>query len=141
MEAGLQNLDAILLLGYHGKLIKLAGGIFHTHHHLADARQEILTAHCANQGLSIQHIQHIFQQETTEAGLAYLRDLDATSGERWVQRVYGAITGAIERRSQFYIRTHSEQTLQVGTALFDRSRTLLCGQSDRFNSPGAIAGR
>ena len=28
--------------GYHGKLIKLAGGIFHTHNHLADGRIEIL---------------------------------------------------------------------------------------------------
>ena len=34
----------LLLLGYHGKLIKLAGGIFHTHHHLADGRLEVLVA-------------------------------------------------------------------------------------------------
>ena len=32
----------MILFGYHGKLIKLAGGIFHTHNHLADARIEIL---------------------------------------------------------------------------------------------------
>ena len=32
------------LLEYHGKLIKLAGGIFHTHHHLADGRLDVLTA-------------------------------------------------------------------------------------------------
>ena len=40
-EAGVRDL---LLLGYHGKLIKLAGGIFHTHHHLADGRLEVLVA-------------------------------------------------------------------------------------------------
>ncbi|HEY9667567.1 MAG TPA: cobalt-precorrin-5B (C(1))-methyltransferase CbiD, partial [Coleofasciculaceae cyanobacterium] len=51
VEAGLQQVPAILLFGYHGKLIKLAGGIFHTHHHLADGRLEILTAHCANLGV------------------------------------------------------------------------------------------
>ncbi len=124
VEAALQNLSSILLLGYHGKLIKLAGGIFHTHHHLADARQEILTAHCANLGLPLGDIQHIFNQETTEAGLAHLRYLDATAKEQWVQRVYGAITEAIDRRSQTYIRTHSDRVLQVGTALFDRDRTL-----------------
>jgi len=30
VEAGIQGVKAILLFGYHGKLIKLAGGIFHT---------------------------------------------------------------------------------------------------------------
>ncbi|HEY9859497.1 MAG TPA: cobalt-precorrin-5B (C(1))-methyltransferase CbiD, partial [Candidatus Obscuribacterales bacterium] len=48
VEAGLAGVKAVLLFGYHGKLIKLAGGIFHTHHHVADGRLEILTAHCAN---------------------------------------------------------------------------------------------
>lgn len=38
------KVKSIILLGYHGKLIKLAGNIFHTHHHLADGRLEILTA-------------------------------------------------------------------------------------------------
>jgi len=28
VEAGIQGVKAILLFGYHGKLIKLAGGIF-----------------------------------------------------------------------------------------------------------------
>ena len=124
VEAGQYNLSAVLLLGYHGKLIKLAGGIFHTHHHLADARQEILTAHGAQLGLPHPDLHHLFHCQTTEAGLAYLRDLDAQFGEQWVQRVYGSITAAIDRRSQAYIRTHSDRTLQVGSALFDRSRTL-----------------
>ena len=31
-----QGVQRLLLFGYHGKLLKLAGGIFHTHHHLAD---------------------------------------------------------------------------------------------------------
>ena len=124
IEAALQHLTSILLLGYHGKLIKLAGGIFHTHHHLADARQEILTAHCARLGLPPQDIQHIFTQETTEAGLSHLRHLDAASGKQWVKQVYGAITEAIDLRSQTYIRIHSDRHLRVGTALFDRSRTL-----------------
>ena len=47
-EAGVARL---LLFGYQGKLIKLAGGIFHTHHHLADGRAEVLTALAALEGL------------------------------------------------------------------------------------------
>lgn len=49
-EAGVRRL---LLLGYQGKLIKLAGGIFHTHHHLADGRAEVLTALAALAGLGV----------------------------------------------------------------------------------------
>ena len=36
VTAGAAKAKSILLFGYHGKLIKLAGGIFHTHNHLAD---------------------------------------------------------------------------------------------------------
>ena len=42
VQAATQKVKKIILLGYYGKLIKLAGGIFHTHNHLADARIEIL---------------------------------------------------------------------------------------------------
>ncbi|WP_171816381.1 hypothetical protein [cyanobacterium endosymbiont of Epithemia turgida] len=38
VTAGVQKLVSLVLFGYHGKLIKLAGGIFHTHHHLVDRR-------------------------------------------------------------------------------------------------------
>ena len=42
VDAAIKNVKTVILFGYHGKLIKLAGGIFHTHNHLADARIEIL---------------------------------------------------------------------------------------------------
>ncbi len=45
-----QGVQRLLLFGYHGKLLKLAGGIFHTHHHLADGRAEVLTALAALEG-------------------------------------------------------------------------------------------
>lgn len=123
VEAGNQGVNSLLLLGYHGKLIKLAGGIFHTHHYLADARQEILTAHCANLGLPHTDLQHIFASSTTEAGLEYLRQLDMAVGSHWVEQVYGAISDHIDRRSQTYIQTHCDRKVKVGCLLFDRSRT------------------
>ena len=36
VEAGLRGAESVSLLGYHGKLIKLAGGIFNTSSHVAD---------------------------------------------------------------------------------------------------------
>ncbi|MBE9125708.1 MULTISPECIES: cobalt-precorrin-5B (C(1))-methyltransferase CbiD [unclassified Coleofasciculus] len=125
VTAGLQHVPAILLFGYHGKLIKLAGGIFHTHHHLADGRLEILTAHCAQVGLPTSVLQVIFTSPTTEVALQYLRQLDIAEGSNWVEQVYGAIAFAIDQRSQDYIRKHSEQSVQVGSVLFDRDRQIV----------------
>jgi cobalt-precorrin-5B (C1)-methyltransferase len=125
VEAALQLVKEILLFGYHGKLIKLAGGIFHTHHYVADGRLEILTAHCATAGLSTIDLQTIFASKTTEAGLQYLKNLDATSGSGWVEQVYGTIATKIDQRTQTYIHAHSERNVCVGTVLFDRDRKIL----------------
>lgn len=123
-EAGIQGVQSILLLGYHGKLMKLAGGIFHTHHHVADGRQEILTAHGVAVGLPTPELQQLLQCASAEDGLAYLRQLEQQTGQLWADRVYQSIANAIETRSQHYIYTHSERQVQVGCALFDRDRQL-----------------
>ncbi|MDV2995796.1 MAG: Cobalt-precorrin-5B C(1)-methyltransferase [Chroococcidiopsis sp. SAG 2025] len=125
VEAGLQGVKEILLFGYHGKLLKLAGGIFHTHHHLADGRREILTAHCANLGLPTPVLQAIFACPTAEAALKYLRELDVRENSDWVSRVYETIALEIDRRSQEYIYNHSDRQVSVGTVLFDRDRQIL----------------
>lgn len=134
VEAGLQGVKAILLFGYHGKLMKLAGGIFHTHHHLADGRLEILTAHCADQGLPTPVLKSVLASPTAEAALKYLRNLDATNGSDWVSQVYGAIASAIDQRSQHYIFSHSEGVVAqasrpgnptIGSILFDRDRQII----------------
>lgn len=125
VEAGIQGVKAILLFGYHGKLIKLAGGIFHTHHHLADGRLEILTAHCAQLGLPTPMLKAVFACSTAEAALNYLRDLDDTTGSDWVNQLYSAVTEAIDQRSQKYIFDHSEHRVTVGSILFDRDRQII----------------
>lgn len=125
VTAGLQQVPEILLFGYHGKLIKLAGGIFHTHHHLADGRLEILTAHCAQLGLPTPVLQKVFASATTEAALKYLRQLDASHGSNWVEQIYSAIASTIDVRCQDYIRKHSQQEVRVGSVLFDRDRQII----------------
>jgi cobalt-precorrin-5B (C1)-methyltransferase len=125
VAAAMQGVRSIILFGYHGKLIKLAGGIFHTHHHLADGRLEILTAHCSQMGLPTPILQQIFTSSTAEAALKLLKELDEKEGSDWVERVYGAIAQTIDRRSQEYIRKHTEKDVQVGSVLFDRERSIL----------------
>jgi cobalt-precorrin-5B (C1)-methyltransferase len=124
VAAGLQGVREILLFGYHGKLLKLAGGIFHTHHHLADGRLEILTAHAACLGLPAPTLQEIFASPTAEAALQELRSVDAAAGSDWVGQIYGAIAENIDRRSQVYIHQHAEREVTIGCVLFDRDRTL-----------------
>lgn len=125
VEAGIQGVRSILLFGYHGKLIKLAGNIFHTHHHVADARLEILTSHCAIAGLPTADLQALFASPTTEDALQYLRHLETTTTYTWVEQVYGTIAAAIDRRAHDYILAHSGCLVTVGAVLFDRRRQIV----------------
>ncbi|MBE9059382.1 cobalt-precorrin-5B (C(1))-methyltransferase CbiD [cf. Phormidesmis sp. LEGE 11477] len=125
VEAGELGVRSILLFGYHGKLVKLAGGIFHTHHHVADARQEIMAACCVQAGLETTVAQQVLASATTEAALEILKSLDRSSGENWVEQVYGVIAKRIDQRSHAYIKTHTEQSVQVGSILFDRQRQIV----------------
>ena len=126
VEAAIQGIQAILLFGHHGKLIKLAGGIFHTHHHLADGRLDILTAQCAVLGVPTSELPILFNSPTTEVALQHLRTLDKKTGSQWVETVYGAIAQRIDQRVQDYIYTHSQQRVTVGTVLFGRDRQVIC---------------
>ncbi len=137
VEAGMQGVRSLLLFGYHGKLLKLAGGIFHTHHHVADARQEILTAHCVRAGLPTADLQAILASATAEDGLRYLRQLDPHS-DRWVNTVYSSLANTIDQRSQAYIQTHSTVEVTVGTVLFDRQRKIIIASKTGENLLKAV---
>lgn len=125
VTAGIKLVQRILLFGYHGKLIKLAGGIFHTHHHLADGRLEILTAHCAKLGLPTAVLRKVLASPTTEAALSYLCKLDTDDGSNWVNQIYLSVASSIDIRCQGYIRKHAEQEVHVGSVLFDRNRKII----------------
>ena len=70
-------------------------------------------------------LQEIFASKTAEDALQYLQELDAKSEIDRVNLVYLAIAQAIDDRSQAYIRTHSQQTVCVGSILFDRDRQII----------------
>ena len=125
VEAGFQGVERVLLFGYHGKLIKLAAGIFHSHHHVADGRREVLTSFGAIAGLPPATLQALFDSPTAEAALTLLKALEAETGKDWVQAVYGAIAQEIDRRAADYIRIHTEATVSVGSVLFDRDRQVI----------------
>lgn len=125
VTAGILKLDSITLFGYHGKLIKLAGGIFHTHHHLADGRLEILTAHAAKLGIETAILKQLFNSPTTESALQLLRKLDQENSTNLVDIIYTSIAQKIVEKSEDYILKYSEQKVKVNVTLFDGDRQII----------------
>ena len=114
-EAGVQRL---LLFGYQGKLIKLAGGIFHTHHHLADGRAEVLTALAALEGLGGEALTALHGAPTVEAGLSQLAEQQPERAARLRLRM----AAAVEERSRAYLARYGHTHTAVGAVLFNRAR-------------------
>ena len=125
VEAGQLGVAGVLLLGYHGKLVKLAGGIFHTHHHVADGRQEILAAHCIAEDVPPAVLKAVLQAKTVEAGLQILRAYD---GDKALA-VFAAISTSIDERAAAYVKDHTGHPLPVGCILFDRRRQIVATSS------------
>lgn len=120
VAAGQGGVSRLLLFGYQGKLLKLAGGIFHTHHHLADGRAEVLTALAALEGLSGPLLEALHRAPTVEA--AFLQ-LDSTDPEL-AARLRTRLARTIEERVAQYLERHRAGGVAVGAALFDRGRRL-----------------
>ncbi|MFN4865960.1 MAG: cobalt-precorrin-5B (C(1))-methyltransferase CbiD [Cyanobium sp.] len=114
-EAGVRRL---LLFGYQGKLVKLAGGIFHTHHHLADGRAEVLTALAALEGLAGADLEALHGAATVDQAMAQL----SRHQPALASRLQGRIAAAIERRSSAYLERHGAAAMAVGAVLFARDR-------------------
>jgi len=62
----------ITIFGHPGKLVKLAAGIFNTHHKMGDARMEIIAAYAGAAGADTELIKAILQSNTTEETIKFL---------------------------------------------------------------------
>jgi cobalt-precorrin-5B (C1)-methyltransferase len=120
VAASERGVRRLLLFGYQGKLLKLAGGIFHTHHHLADGRAAVLTAYAALEGLSGEPLAALHDASTVEAALAALE----TAEPELACRLRRRLAAAIENRSAAYLQRHGAPAMAVGAALFDRGRRI-----------------
>ena len=116
---------SIIILGYHGKLIKLAGNIFHTHHQLADARLEIFTGISAYLGLPSGVCHRIFEAKTVEDALLLLKQFDRDHNTAWQEKIYQFIADRIEANCRRYISNHVDSIPEIGAILFDRRRQII----------------
>lgn len=105
-EAAYRKVEKVILLGHIGKLIKVAGGIFHTHNRIADARMEVLVAHAALQGISLDKLTRLSEFPTTEGAAIEL----ISWGE---QSIIHKIAALVSKRAM----EHVQGRLKVGTVL------------------------
>lgn len=119
VEAGLREAQSVLLIGYHGKLIKLAGGIFNTSSHLADAKLEIIAATVALVSHDIEVVQTILSLKTADAAHHYLVEQGLS------EIVFKTLAQKISAKAQGYIQKYADTSVKVGTILFDRKGQIM----------------
>ena len=110
----------LLLLGYHGKLVKLAGGIFHTHHHLADGRLEVLTALAVAEEIPLHLIKKISQAVSVQSALLSVESIDPALAKN----LWNRLAAVVEQRSTAYLGSYGAWSVEIGAALFDRQRRM-----------------
>ena len=118
--AATKNVKEILLIGYHGKIIKLAGGIFHTHNHLADARIEILIYLSIKSKLPIKLIKQLSNSSTLDEALSIME----VSSPQMVNNLFNQIAIEAEKRTFNYIQRYLVSNMKIGVAMFDRNRKI-----------------
>ena len=120
VAAAENGVKKLLLFGYHGKLIKLSGGVFHTHHHLADGRIEILTSLAFREGISFDLIEIISKSTSVENALL---SLEASNPEA-VSLIWCRMAKEIEIKSRSYVNRYLSSSIEIGSVLFDRKRQI-----------------
>ncbi|MBW3042596.1 cobalt-precorrin-5B (C(1))-methyltransferase CbiD [Prochlorococcus marinus] len=120
VAAAENGVKKLLLFGYHGKLVKLSGGVFHTHHHLADGRLEILTSLAVREGISFDLIELISKSSSVENALLALE----LNHPEEVALIWGRMAKEIEIKSLKYVNRYLFSAIEIGTVLFDRKRQI-----------------
>ena len=120
VHAATLKVSKVLLFGYYGKLIKLAGGIFHTHNHLADARIEILVYLAVKEKLPLDIINSFINSSTIEDAIKIIERFDIQLAKNLIFK----ISNQVEIRSLEYIQKYISSDLKIGVVLFDRERKI-----------------
>ncbi len=120
VDAAIKKVKTVILFGYHGKLIKLAGGIFHTHNHLADARIEILVYLAVQEKVPPEIIEELSQLINLEDALLTLEKFNQSLADR----LFENLSNTIERRSFAYVNRYVKTNMEIASIIFDRKRKI-----------------
>jgi cobalt-precorrin-5B (C1)-methyltransferase len=125
-EAALLGVKKITLVGYHGKLLKLAGGIFNTSSHLTDARMEILTTAAVAVDLPMELIKQIQRSPTAESVHKLLVEMECA------QPLFHYLVEKINQRAIAYVKKYTECDLEIETILCDRLGQIIVVADNRI---------
>ncbi len=120
VDAAIKKVKTVILFGYHGKLIKLAGGIFHTHNHLADARIEILVYLAVQEKLPLEIIVELSQLDNLENALLTLERFNKSLADK----LFKSLSKTIEKRSFNYVNRYVKTDMEIASIIFDRKRKI-----------------
>ena len=120
VDAAIKKVKTVILFGYHGKLIKLAGGIFHTHNHLADARIEILVYLAVQEKVASEIIIQLSHLNNLEDALLLLERFDKAITEK----LFLYLSNTIEKRSFAYVNRYVKTDMEIASIIFDRKRKI-----------------
>ncbi len=120
VDAAIKKVKTVILFGYHGKLIKLAGGIFHTHNHLADGRIEILIYLGVKEKLPSEILIKLSQLNNLEDALLVLEKFNKSIAEKLFQN----LSNTIEKRSFAYVNRYVKTDMEIASIIFDRKRKI-----------------
>jgi len=127
VDAAIKKVKTVILFGYHGKLIKLAGGIFHTHNHLADGRIEILVYLAVKEKVPSEIVVKLSELKTLEDALLLLEKFNKSIAEKLFQN----LTNTIEKRTHDYVNRYVKTDMEIASIIFDRKRKIrwagICG--------------
>ncbi len=123
VEAGLRGAKSVMLLGYHGKLVKLAGGIFNTSSHVADGKLPILAAAIAQVEEMPADCLAVIRAVLAAPTAAAAHELLMEAG--LADSVFGLLARQISDRAQTYIQKYANVRVEVGTVLCDRKGNII----------------
>ena len=110
----------IYFIGELGKFVKVAGGIFHTHSRVSDAKMEILTANALLVGESTENMKKIMVSNTTEEATKYIEKTE----------VYNLLAEKAKQKCEEYCRRNGWE-LEVETLIISAEKEVL-GNSRYF---------
>lgn len=124
----MRGATSVLLLGYQGKLIKLAGGIFNTSSHLADGKLEIISAATLTVSDNLAAARTVLAAPTADA--AY----QALVSWNLAQPVFNYLAQNITTKAQAYVAKYADTALPVGAILFDRQGQIIAEHTSYLDS-------
>ena len=120
VDAAIKKFKTVILFGYHGKLIKLAGGIFHTHNHLADGRIEILVYLAVKEKVPPEIIAKLSHLKNLEDALLILERFNKSIAEK----LFLNLANTIEERSLAYVNRYIKTDMEIASIIFDKKREI-----------------